>query len=302
MTYFSPLRYPGGKRRLVPMVKDLIEANNLTNVEYVEPFAGGAAIAWALLDEEYATSVRINDLDRGVYAFWTQALNNTDEICEWIASVDVSMKKWHEYREAYRARDTLSLFDAACATFYMNRTNRSGILAGGVLGGLGQTGKWKVDARFNKPVLINRIRALAKHRNRVVVTNMDAHQFLDAHLPSLRKNSLIFLDPPYVAKGAELYLNEMTEDGHRKIAKRIMRSKRRWLVTYDIAAEEKQLFPGFRPLEFGLTYSAQARYEGREVLYMSPRLRQPDNWPVNDHEFTISRTRHVAVKARNQIT
>ena len=36
------------------------------------------------------------------------------------------------------------------STFFLNRTNHSGILNGGMIGGKAQTGDWKLDARFNR--------------------------------------------------------------------------------------------------------------------------------------------------------
>jgi DNA adenine methylase len=154
MPFYTPLRYPGGKRRLAPTVMRLLESNGLRDVEYVEPYAGGASLALALLLEEYASAIHINDLSRPVYAFWHSVLNDTANLCRRIESVEVTMEEWYRQRAVYDQRDTEALDDLALATLFLNRTNRSGIIAGGVIGGKNQTGKWGLDARFNKSELI----------------------------------------------------------------------------------------------------------------------------------------------------
>lgn len=64
------------------------------------------------------------------------------------------------------------------STFFLNRTNRSGILKGGVIGGKNQEGQWKLDARYNKSDLISRIQKISKNRERIDLYNMDAIDFI----------------------------------------------------------------------------------------------------------------------------
>ena len=63
MRILSPLRYPGGKSRITDFVKQIIKDNNLLDGVYVEPYAGGAAVALSLLMDEYVSSIIINDKD-----------------------------------------------------------------------------------------------------------------------------------------------------------------------------------------------------------------------------------------------
>jgi DNA adenine methylase len=78
---FTPLRYPGGKGKLAAYLKSIIEANRLHDGEYVEPYAGGAAIAFELLFQEYVSRIHINDLSRPIFSFWQAVLNDTNELC-----------------------------------------------------------------------------------------------------------------------------------------------------------------------------------------------------------------------------
>jgi DNA adenine methylase len=162
MPFYTPLRYPGGKRRLAPVVSRLLTANKLKNIDYVEPYAGGAAVALSLLFNEFAATVHINDLSRPVFAFWHTVLNATEDLCARVASVRVSMREWERQRSVYDDRDSADLTDLGFAALFLNRTNRSGIISGGVIGGKDQTGAWKLDARFTKPELINRIKRVAR--------------------------------------------------------------------------------------------------------------------------------------------
>src|SRR6185437_2031106 len=166
MPYYTPLRYPGGKRRLAATIMRLLEANNLKDIEYAEVYAGGAAVALALLMEEYASIIHINDLSRAVYAFWRCVLDDNDELCRRVAKVRVTMREWHRQREVYDNRETADLSDLGFATLFLNRTNRSGILSGGVIGGKNQTGAWGVDARFGKPEIISRLKKIGRYKSR----------------------------------------------------------------------------------------------------------------------------------------
>ncbi len=275
-SYTSPLRFPGGKGKLANFMKLLVERNGLLDGHYVELYAGGAAIAWSLLLGEFVQHVHINDIDRSLNALWVSVLDKTDELCQLIRDTKVSMPVWHRQKNVLANPAEHSVAQLGFATFFLNRTNRSGIIGGGVIGGRRQTGAWKLDARFNKSDLITRIQKIARYRNRITVYRLDAADFLRRVVPTLPMKTLIYLDPPYYVKGRGLYEHHYRHDDHAIVAN-IMRQLERpaWVVSYDAAPEILRLYRGFRRHKYDLAYSAQQRYRGSEVIFFGPQLRVP---------------------------
>jgi len=289
MPFYTPLRYPGGKRRLAGLVIRLLEGNDLRDVHYVEPCAGGAAVALELLFSEYASSIHINDLSRPVYAFWHTVLNENVELCRRIMRVEVTMAEWSRQRTVYENRETADLFDLGFAAFFLNRTNRSGIIDGGVIGGKHQNGAWRLDARYSKPSLTQRIRRIGRYRNRIHIYRSDALTFTNNVLPGLGSNVFLFYDPPYIDNGRGLYLNDYNTGDHRALAERIAQLDHAWIVTYDYAAIRAGLYKAQRRMIYSLSYSAQSRVREREVMFFSDNLKLPGIW-TRERNVLVSRS------------
>ena len=276
MNELSPLRYPGGKSRVARYIRKLFEINELNDGHYVEPYAGGAGVALYLLFSEVALIVHINDIDASIYAFWDAVLNNTSALCRRIAEVPLTVEEWKRQRQIQFLCDIEPL-DLAVSTFYLNRTNRSGIIRnGGIIGGVEQTGAWKMDARFNRPDLIKRIERIAKYRSRIRLTRMDALHLLKQTETTLPERTLFYLDPPYYVKGKGLYANYYRHSDHEDVAKQMGEMKLSWVVSYDSVPEIHALYNQFGFVEYRLRYTARERYDGKEVMFFSRNLRLPD--------------------------
>ena len=272
----SPLRYPGGKSRLANFIRTVIRLNGLQGTEYVEPFAGGAGIAWALLLDGSVSKVHLNDLDQAVFAFWTCLRDHTEELCRMIRNTRVNMATWKRQKAIMDDPSSHSLQELSFATFFLNRTNCSGVIRGGVIGGQRQAGKWKMDARYNRSDLLKRVVRIAKRRSSIFLYDRDAKAFIRHRLSEIPADAFVFIDPPYVSRGNALYLNVYTEEDHAQLAKLIARSVRQsWVVSYDDSPIIKRLYRGFSAQQYNFSYSVNARYVGSELLFFSRDLSVP---------------------------
>lgn len=291
----SPLRYPGGKSQLAPFVIDLLRANELYYGHYAEPFAGGAGIAWRLLLNDYVSHVHINDIDPAIFAFWHSVLNRTDELCERIERRSVTVAQWHRQKAVQRDRGAPRL-DLAYSTFFLNRTNRSGILDGGVIGGFDQEGEYKVDCRFNKEELIRRIQRIGAQRERVSLYGMDAREFLKTKLlKAPPEKTLVNVDPPYYNKGRELYQSHYKPADHATLATQVGKIKHRWIVTYDDTPQTRALYAKYPSYGNELYYSAEVKRVGVELLVVDPRLTLPSG-PQFSKARNVMRRRRLATE------
>jgi len=282
--FVTPLRYPGGKRKVFPFFRDLIEHNGLLGAHYVEPFAGGAGLALSLLMSGHVKAVHLNDLDVAVYTFWKIVLEKPDELCRRIKETSVDITTWERKREVIGQPDHYPEIEVAFATLFQNRTNRSGILRGGVIGGKEQSGKWKMDARFNREELIRRVRRIAAYKDRIKVYNQEAARFLQSisqYVPVSEK-CLIYADPPYYAKGHTLYYNHYRPKDHRRLAQTIQSLSYPWVVSYDDVEAVYKFYKGTYYLRYQLHYTAQIRRRSGEVMFLRglvlPPIEEQGKW------------------------
>lgn len=277
MVYDSPLRYPGGKAKLSNYIMQVIKQNDLHEGVYIEPYVGGGSVALSLLYNDVVHKVIINDKDRSIYAFWYSVLNETDALCRLIADTEITMDVWTEQKKIQNHKEEEDLLSVGYSTFFLNRTNRSGILKAGVIGGHNQEGKYKINARFNKDDLILRIQKVAMLADRIELHNLDAVELIATLDLEDRENTLIYLDPPYYVKGIGLYLNYYKDNDHRQIAN-IMSTLEgyRWLITYDNVPFIASLYQQYRSAVFELNYSASNSGKGQEIMIYSDNLIIPE--------------------------
>jgi DNA adenine methylase len=241
----------------------------------VEPYAGGASVALSLLFEDFVDHIHINDIDRSVYCFWQAVLEEPDELCGRIIKTKVTMKEWERQR-AVQVEDRPFMLDLAFSTFFLNRTNRSGIISGGVIGGKDQQGAWKLDARYNVTELVHRIQKIARFRSRITLSGLDAVKFLQPWIAKGASPSLIYLDPPYYSNGEGLYENFYTHEHHVEVADTVRSLQHPWIVSYDAVVPVLRLYRAYSLFSYSLSYSAANRYEGPEIMFFDHSLRVPD--------------------------
>ena len=275
--FYSPLRYPGGKGKLAPLMEILIDETGHRGGTYIEPFAGGAGIALELLEKGIVSQIVINDLDKGIYSFWRAILTETNRFIKDLNDIDISMDEWHRQRNICMKQTQKYSYELGFATFYMNRTNRSGIIKGGVIGGMQQAGKWKLNARFNKENLIERILLVAKNKSNIKLYSKDIESFLVNYVPKYEKNAFMYFDPPYFNKGEELYLNFFNYNDHKRIEKLINKSVNcDWVITYDDSPEIMNLYNQYVIKKFDLNYSAGTKRKASEIIIFKNDVMIPD--------------------------
>ena len=273
----SPLRYPGGKSCLLEVLRQTLRLNKYERGHYAEPYAGGCSLALALLYGGHVCDVHLNDLDLSVWSFWDAVLNDVDALVERIRKTPVTVEEWRRQQGIHREAESANRLDLAFATFFLNRTNRSGIIKNaGVIGGLSQNGEYKIDCRYNKEDLIRLIRRVHRYKGRIHLYRLDALEFLDHVEEKLPEDTFCCIDPPYFNKGASLYTSFYKPDDHAEVAERVLRLPTPWIITYDYADEIRKLYAARRQYEFSLNYSVQTKRVGSELLIASKGLRMPD--------------------------
>ena len=274
----SPLRYPGGKSSLLDLAAYLLRLNGLEHGHYAEPYAGGCGLALALLYGGHVADIHINDIDPSVWAFWHCALNESKALLSKIETTPVTIDTWLTQREVHRRQDTRDTLALGFSTFFLNRTNRSGIIKGaGVIGGLKQTGNYKIDCRYNHEELMRRIARVQKYRERVHLTNLDALKFLSRCSRNLPSDTMLFIDPPYFNKGADLYTSFYQSEDHADLAEKIIDFDRSWIVTYDDVPEIRRLYRTRRQYSFDINYSIQEKRVGKELLIAGKGVKMPSS-------------------------
>ena len=270
----SPLRYPGGKTVLYDKVKTIINNNIKEKCTYIEPFAGGCGLALKLLFNGDVNNIIINDYDYAIFCVWENILNNTEEYIKKIKSIDITLEEWKKQHEIYQNKEKYNKLDIAIATLFLNRTNVSGVIKGGPIGGYSQTGKYKIDCRFNKEALIKKIIKISEYSDKIQVYNLEANEFIKEVIINIKNVTFTYLDPPYIQKGPTLYKNFFKEENHRILAKTILDTLKdyNWIITYDNTELVKEIYSNCKLEVFDLPYSAGKTKKGKEIMIYSDKL------------------------------
>lgn len=267
----SPLRYPGGKSALFTATAEVIEKNHLRHHRYAEPYAGGGGLALALLYARHTHKIALNDLDPAIYSLWWSILNENADLRERITRTPITIPEWHAQRATYFKGDVSDPVALGFSALFLNRTNRSGVIKGGVIGGLGQTGTYLIDCRFNRDLLAQKVERIWKYRAQIEISSLDGRAFLDQH-DAREEPMLFFVDPPYYAKGQGLYSNYFEDDDHVQLARSVAALRNPWLLTYDNAVEIAGLYAEHPLYRYSIKYSAAVKRIGTELLATSDDL------------------------------
>ena len=274
----SPLRYPGGKANLAGFLRGLIGRNVGEGCTYFELYAGGAGAALDLLLGGHVERIVLNDADTHIFYFWESILHHTEDFLRMMWDTPVNMDSWHQQRAVYEEGHNdgnHTPLEIGFATFFLNRTNRSGIITkAGPIGGADQTGKYKMDCRFNKTNLAHRIERIAERAADIEIHNEDTLTFIQQNIGRLSdEHSFMYLDPPYYKNGSSLYLNAYNHQDHENL-RDLMNEIRnlKWMVSYDDVEEIRDLYVGFENRRHELSYFLQEKRKTNEFFVFSDTL------------------------------
>lgn len=276
---YSPLRYPGGKSKIAPLIRLIIEKTGSSDITYIEPFAGGAGVALSLLIEGVVDQVVINDYDKAIYSFWRALKEAPQELIDLIEHTPLTIDEWKHQKDIYSSQNKRYSVELGFAAFYLNRTNRSGILSAGPIGGYNQTGNYGMDARFNRNALIGRIQEIAKYKSQIVVYNKEIRSFISGVIPKYQANAFVYFDPPYFENGQRLYKNFFSPTDHTDIALSIINGVNcPWVITYDDVPELRGIYSNYVQRRYNLNYSAANKGKGSEIIiFKDPYLLPPSD-------------------------
>ena len=282
---YSPLRYPGGKSRLAPFISLLIQKSKIENPVYVEPFAGGAGVALSLLLNSIVDEIVINDYDKAIYSVWRALLTETNRFIELIEDTPLNIEEWRVQKRIYDEEGSRYSLKLGFAAFYLNRTNRSGILSNaGPIGGFDQMGNYLIDARFNRQELVRRGCEIAKYKSKIHLYNKDIRMFLKKYMPKYQERAFIYFDPPYYNKGKALYKNFFSPLDHQEIFKHICP----WLVTYDDVPEIREIYSSYVGKRYDLTYSLANNGKKSELMFLSDDSLWPNEAELKERQISIN--------------
>lgn len=270
----SVLRYPGGKTQLAKFIRHTIEINHIEAPIYCEPFCGGAGVAIALLLDNTASSIIINDADPAIFSIWYAVLHDTDHLISRILTTEITMEEWKRQKSIYSMLKNSPIynFELAYAALFLNRTNRSGIISGGPIGGISQNSKYTLDCRFPKQNLIQKILAISNRKKDINLYNLDGIDFIQKILIPYASPSrlFIFFDPPYFKQGQVLYKNGLTLNYHQHLACEIQKLNNKfWITTYDNEQTIREYYSKSKGYIYKLRYSANQKRKESELFFHS---------------------------------
>lgn len=267
---YSPLRYPGGKGKMSKYVHHLLDINNISSDGvYIEPFAGGAGIPLDLLINGRVKKIVINDYNKSIYSIWFNIINHPSKLIKLIEETPITLEEWYKQKEIHEQyKNYQNSIENAFSTLFLNRTNRSGIIEAGPIGGIEQLGKYKIDCRFNKKRLIEQINLISSYKDNIELYRCDAVKFISEKLSNYPiDDTFIFFDPPYYQQGKNLYMSFYQDEDHRNLAKKINGlDNYKWILTYDVDPHIYTYYEQQSIYRYKLGYSANVVRKEWEYL------------------------------------
>lgn len=224
----SPLRYPGGKSKVLDLLSLYLHEDKKT---FVDVYCGGGSVGLSLLLSGMVERLVMNDLDKGVYALFHIILTTPKELIAKIRSVTPDRELFFRYQQMIKNNyEGYSELECAFGFLLVNRLAFSGIWNANPTSNLLQ--------RWTPETLEKRIWNIWEKREQITLLNEDALKVIEEYYWD--ETCTLFIDPPYyVAWGKKLYHHCYQEEEHQKLADLLntlvcgMPAHADILVTYD---------------------------------------------------------------------
>jgi DNA adenine methylase len=251
-------RYPGGKAKVAMQIVEKLEG--MAKHGIVEPFCGGASVSMLFAKRNPSAKIVINDLNDRMFNFWIELVENYKELAN---SVFMYKPDVDSFFEMKTRNDALS-------SIVVNRCSHSG-RGGGPIGGKDQSGRWKIDARWNARALSEEIELLGKTLSgRCHVTCRDGISMISEKDPEM----VLYADPPYVSAGKSLYEKHFCLSDHERMCAALENSKK-WVLSYDDHDFVRSSYDNMNGVYMEYVGVNAAKHSGggqkqTEVMYIKP--------------------------------
>ncbi|MEI7867358.1 MAG: DNA adenine methylase [Candidatus Methylumidiphilus sp.] len=282
----SPLRYPGSKATFLKVVLEFIEVHGLKGREIVEPYAGSGIVSLSLVANNLVSHATLVERDPLLYSFWKAVFEHTDILLSSIEDININMDTWYELRVLLKHKipENELIPDLALACLFFNRTNFSGVLHSGPIGGKDQSSDYKLDCRFNKKDIISRIRQISSLRDGVSVKFGDALEFLQKANIQNHEKRFFYVDPPYFKQGRKLYRYYYKVIDHKRLYDILSVATFPWLLSYDKHEFIELLYDGFPQVHQSFRYMSRTPKNENELVVTNMVI------PVLDTQYKPSST------------
>lgn len=260
-------RYPGGKSKLVKYIQPyLLERYNGS---LISPFVGAGHVEVALLHKKSPKFIWLNDIDAGISSIWKAIYSYPLKLLHKIGKYEPSVNDFYDFRitlsEIGIPKGVEDITDVALMKLAIHQMSYSGlgVMAGGPIGGQSQSSRYNVGCRWNRSKLSQKIVDVNKllQRAEVKITSWDFEEVLK----DKRAVGLVYLDPPYVKKGTELYKFSFTEQDHWRLSE-LLYKRDRWVLSYDDEEVIRRFYSFAQVHEVPVNYSIKGARKTRELI------------------------------------
>ncbi|HYP76289.1 MAG TPA: DNA adenine methylase [Polyangiaceae bacterium] len=246
------LKWAGGKRQLLEPILAFVERSFPDQIaNYYEPFAGGAAVFFALAGRNKFEHAKLSDMNADLIRVYLELRDNAEAVIaelEKLAARTLTKETYYEVREELRAKRPRKDAARAARLIYLNRTGYNGLYR------VNSSGEFNVPyGSYKNPRVLDppRLKAAAHALQGVELTVED----FESSCKKAKRGDFVYFDPPYVpvsktASFAAYHSVAFTSIEHARLAETFARLTKRGVTTLlsnSDTPETRALYREFHP-------------------------------------------------------